>query len=593
VLDREVTRSQLISRRAFLLTTGKISLLSALLGRMFYLQILKGSEYKILSDKNRISLILIPPIRGAIFDKNKKLICENRSSFLLKLDKRRNKDYSKAIEKLFSICQFSDEEKKSIFSNLKKSNPKIPVTLINDMEWEKLALVEENIAELKGIYAEQIYVRKYNFPESFAHISGYVGKMTENDLRNSQEKFSQEFQIGKTGLEKQYESYLQGEFGLKKIEVDAKGNFISQIEKQEPISGQNIDLNIDSDLQEFTHHILPKEGASALVLDLEDGKVLAACSTPAFDPNKFVNGIDFEYWNSLINNPYKPLVNKISQSQYPPGSTFKLITILAALEAGIKPDQEFTCVGHVDIGKKAFHCWNKAGHGTLNMSDAIKHSCNSYMFNIARLIGADRILELAKKFGFGTQTNIDLPSELKGFVPDRNWKLKNFKFDWSLGDSFNISIGQGALLATPIQQLKMIAAFASNGKLFTPRLSKNLSQEFEQLNIKTEYFSLIKDAMFKVVNESGGTGSKAYSSIVSVSGKTGTSQVIAKRNANDDLSRASVKRERRNHALFAGFFPYEEPQYAVNIIVDHGGGGGAAAGPIAKNIAEYIYKNKL
>lgn len=591
MLDREVTRSQLISRRAFLLTTGKISLLSALLGRMFYLQILKGGEYKILSDKNRISLILIPPIRGAIFDKNKKLICENRSSFLLKLDKRRNKDYSKAIEKLFSICQFSDEEKKSIFSNLKKSNPKIPVTLINDMEWEKLALVEENIVELQGIYAEQIYVRKYNFPESFAHISGYVGKMTENDLRNSQEKFSQEFQIGKTGLEKQYESYLQGEFGLKKIEVDAKGNFISQIEKQEPISGQNIDLNIDSDLQEFTHHILPKEGASALVLDLEDGKVLAACSTPAFDPNKFVNGIDFEYWNSLINNPYKPLVNKISQSQYPPGSTFKLITILAALESGVKPEQEFTCSGHVDIGNKEFHCWNLNGHGRLDMVNSIKHSCNCYMFNIAKLIGAERIVELARKFGLGSLTNIDIPSEYKGFVPDRKWKLKNFKLDWSLGDSFNISIGQGALLSTPIQQLQLISAFATNGKLFKPNICKMPKSEFIKIDIQKDHLDLIKLAMFKVVNEAGGTARRAKSDLVTIAGKTGTSQVIAKKSKKDDLSLSTVKWERRNHALFAGFFPYEEPRYAINIIVDHGGSGGGVASPIAKEIAEFMYKN--
>jgi penicillin-binding protein 2 len=591
VLDREVLRNQLISRRTFLLASGKIGLLSLLLGRMFYLQLLKGNEYKVLSDKNRISLVLIPPSRGAIYDNKKIVICENRPSFLLKLDRRKNKDYAASLENFFEICNLNDEEKKSIFANLKKSPKKLPITLISDVEWNRLTLVEENLNELSGIYAEQILVRKYNYPESSSHLIGYVGKIAEKDLQDSSDQVSSEFQVGKIGIEKQYEDLLQGEFGYKKIEVDAKGNFVNQLEKINSISGQDLELNIDINLQDYIYSILPKEGASASVLDLIDGSVVALCSSPGYDPNKFVGGIDAEYWNSLINDPLKPLINKVCQSQYPPGSTFKLITILAALEAGIKPDQEFTCVGHVDLGKKTFHCWNKNGHGTLNMSDAIKHSCNSYMFNIARLIGADRILELAKKFGFGTQTNIDLPSELKGFVPDRNWKLKNFKFDWSLGDSFNISIGQGALLATPIQQLKMIAAFASNGKLFTPRISKKLPQEFQQLNIKSEFISLIKDAMFKVVNETGGTGSRAYSSIISVSGKTGTSQVIAKRNANDDLSRASVKREKRNHALFAGFFPSENPRYAVNIIVDHGGGGGSAAGPIAKNIAEYIYKN--
>jgi len=588
VLDREVIRHQLVSRRTFILTSGKVGILSALLGRMLYLQLIKGNEYQILSDKNRISLVITPPERGLIEDRNGFVISENRPSYFLKLDRRQSTTYKESLANLFELLKLDDDAKRSIFAKLKRTSYRTPVNLAQDISWENVALIEERIHDLSGIYIEATSLRKYNFPEIYSHITGYVGKISEAEQQELGQS-ANEFQMGKTGIEKQYEEVLQGELGYRKIEVDAHGLYINELEKVDSIKGNSINLNIDDNCQQHLHSVMNPIGSSAIVMDVSNGEVIASCSMPVFNPNEFVGGISSANWKKLMNDPYKPLINKVVQTQYPPGSNFKLITVLAALEAGILPTQKFFCSGSVAIGSRDFHCWHLSGHGELDMIDSIKHSCNCYMFNLGKLIGGDRILAVARRFGYGSLTGVDLPGEQKGFVPDREWKLKNFKFDWSLGDTFNIAIGQGALLSTPIQQVRMVAAFANGGKLLRPRFAQSCEQESIEISIKTEHLAIIREGMFRAVNIEGGTAFRSKANNTILAGKTGTSQVQAKKNAHDDLSRDSVRWQSRNHALFVGFVPFDNPIYAVSVIVDHGGGGAKSAAPIAKEICDHLF----
>ncbi len=588
MLDNEVLRHQLVSRRSFILAGSKITLLSALLARMFYLQLIKGNEYKILSDKNRISLVMLPPARGIIYDRNEVILAGNRPSFSAKLDRRQTKSYKKSIETLLDILSLSENEQKDIYSKLRKRSYRAPISLLEDISWERVSAIEERIFDLPAIYIEESTVRVYPLAEECCHVIGYVGKVSEQELQESGQ-CENDFQVGKSGMEKQYETFLQGKFGYRKLEVDAYGLYVNQIAKVEAIEGSKVKLNIDSELQTYLHSIMEPQGSSVIVMDVNNGEVIASASMPSFNPNDFVSGISQDNWKKLTTDPFKPLINKVIQTQYPPGSPFKIMTIIAALEAGISPSLTFHCSGAVMLGDKAFHCWYLAGHGTLDMVNAIKHSCNCYMYNIGKMIGAESILNVARKFGYGEQTGVDMPGELKGFVPSSAWKIRKFKFGWSVGDAFNISIGQGALLSTPLQQVRMVAAIANGGKLVTPRITRDQKVNIIDVDVKKEHLDLVREGMYKVVNEERGTAYRSRPTNVVMAGKTGTSQVQAKKHAHDDLSKSSVRWERRNHALFAGYAPFDSPKYAIGVIVDHGGGGASAAAPIAYKLCQNIF----
>jgi penicillin-binding protein 2 len=320
-----------------------------------------------------------------------------------------------------------------------------------------------------------------------------------------------------------------------------------------------------------------------------DGSILSCCSTPSYNPNNF-NFLSNKYWASLIHDPNKPLINKTIHSLYPPGSIFKLITILAALESGIATSHTINCNGGPVLGGNSFRCAKRTGHGILNMHDAIMYSCNIYMFEIAKLIGPEKIINIAKKFGFGSKTGIDLSSELAGFVPTLDWKQKELNKKWSLGDTFNLSIGQGFTLCTPMQLARFITAIAANGKLYTPKIVKS-EAEYIQLDVNNDHINFLKQAMHSTVNIIGGTGysAKLNHNEIHLAGKTGTSQVVAKKNTEDDLSRSDIAWNRRNHAIFTGYAPSENPKYSVTVYYDHGGGGGKAAAPIAKKILEQVF----
>lgn len=593
MLNKKILHNELISRRAFIIGVGKLGLLSLLGIRMFYLQLIKSDEYKTLSDKNRINFVVLPPARGRIYDLEGSILATNNPCYQLLIDRSINNNYLNELKIIAEILNFSEEKFNQIKQKIKASSRHTPLLIFDQLNWQQVSLIEEQKHKLTSIFIDIGYLRSYPFSSSASHLIGYLGQINEQEKQELSINGLSDYNIGKFGIEKYYDDKLRGEFGYKKIEVNAYGKQVREISGNPSKSGNDIHLNIDAKLQEQVQQYLNLQGSSAIVMDTNNGNVLICTSTPGFESNNF-SKLSGEYWQSLTTDPYKPLINKVIQNSYPPGSVFKIITVLAALEAGIKPNKTVFCSGGSVLGTNSFRCWHHQGHGNLDMLSALKHSCNIYMYEISRLIGADKILEVAREFGLGTKTGIDLSPESKGFVPSKEWKKQKLKLPWSIGDTFNLAIGQGFLGVTPIQLARFITAIASNGRLYTPRIVKN-DPEFYNVNINPENIKLIQEGLYNAVNVAGGTG--YYNRIVGedrqLAGKTGTSQVQSKANAKDDLSRDSIAWERRNHALFLGFAPYHDPKYSITVFVDHGGGGSKAAAPIARKIMSDVLDKYL
>jgi penicillin-binding protein 2 len=586
MLDNETIRGQLISRRTLVIGAGKLGMLFLLASRLFYMQFIKKDQYKTLSDKNRISIIIITPVRGQIYDINDIIIAKNNPCFRLLLDKSGNPKYSNEIKLITQLLSLEADQIEEINYRIKTGGKKFPVMIIDCLDWQQVSSIEERKAELVSIFVDTGYKRFYKSGFNTAHLLGYMG----SPKKEQQKEFGiidKNFKVGKSGIEEFYENSLRGQFGHKQIEINAFGKFIRSLAKSDSISGNDLKLYIDSELQGKVRLLLSEQGASAIVIDCTNGGVLLLSSSPSFEPNNF-NNLSTKYWNSLINNPYRPLINKTIQSTYPPGSVFKIITFLAALEAGFNPDTKISCNGSSALGRY-FHCSSKQGHGLLDMTKAIQYSCNSYVFEVAKIIGPDKIEQMARRFGFGKKTGIDLCGEQNGFVPSRAWKEERHGNKWSMGDTLNLSIGQGFLLSTPIQIAKFITAIATDGKLFVPMIVQGETR-FTNVNIKQEYIAFIKHALYAASNNIGGTSyySKLNLDGIKMSGKTGTAQVQSKSHINDDLSHANIAWERRNHAIFAGYAPSDNPKYAVSVYFDHGGGGGKNAAPIARDIMKEV-----
>jgi penicillin-binding protein 2 len=592
MLDENMLNKQIVTRRTFVIGIGKLSLLFLLAGRMFYMQFIKKDDYKTLSDKNSIKMIVINPTRGEIFDTNNETIAKNNSCFRLLLDKNGNPKFSLEIDLISKILELDNEQIHEIQKRVKRGGRRVPAIIVDCLDWQQIAVIEERRPELKSVFIDAGFDRHYPNDASTVHILGYMGRPNKTKLLPS--FIDENFKVGKNGIERYYENELRGEFGHKRIEVNAYGKYVRELGQNASISGKNLYLNIDSILQKKITSYLSPKGCSAIVMDCTNGSMLICSSSPGYDPNKFIN-LSIKYWNSLMNNPYKPLIDKTIKSLYPPGSIFKIITALAALESGVNPDDKIICTGGPILGGNKFRCSRSRGHGALNMIDAIKHSCNSYIYGIARQIGADKILEVATKFGFGQRTNIDLPGELSGFIPSQAWKKEKYGTRWNLGDTLNLSIGQGFLLTTPMQLTRMIAAIANGGKLLTPRIVSSEAEYTHQIDVSLEHLDIIKTALYHTINSPGGTGylSRVNYKSMRMAGKTGTAQVQAKKNAADNLSREDINWESRNHAIFSGYAPFNAPKFAISVYYDHGGGGGRAAAPIAKKIIQDVLKKYL
>lgn len=583
---RKYESKQTITRRTFVIAAGKIGFLFLLAGRMFYMQFLKKDEYKTLSDKNRIKIIILSPTRGEILDSNYEIIAKNNSCFRLFLDKNIQKNFFTELNLIYEILALDEDQKYEIEKRIKHGSRKLPIIIIDYLDWTQISLIEERRPDLKSIFIDTGLERYYPFAESMSHITGYLGR-SNNSSDYIDPVISKNFKTGQTGLEKYYEEYLRGDFGHKHIEINAHGKYIRELGNKNAVKGEDLYLNIDIHLQEKANNYLDKKGSSAILMNCNTGQILVCASSPSYDPNKF-NKLSHKYWNDLNNNINKPLINKTIREIYPPGSVFKIITVLAALESGISLEKKVNCTGKPFIGGNKFRCHNHSGHGNINMMNALKFSCNTYIYELAKEIGANKIIEIAKSFGFGDITKIDLPMELSGFLPSPEWKKKKYNSKWTIGDTLNLSIGQGFLSATPMQLIRMIAAIGNEGKLVTPRIKANEEEEYSYVNIDTKNLKIIKNLLYDVVNKQGGTSyfSKLDYKSIHMAGKTGTAQVKAKKNAFDDLNSKEIEWKNRNHAIFAGFAPYKNPEYAVLVFYDHGGGGGKSAAPIAKKIMQ-------
>lgn len=580
-----------ITRRALFLGASQLAFVGALGARMQYLQLDQADQYRLLADENRINIRLLPPARGLIYDRNGIALATNKPVYRITMIREDAGDVDAVVARLTALAPIDPEELSRALDELKRRSPFVPVTIADDVTWNDIAEVAVNAPALPGVTPEVGLTRLYPLDSDFAHIVGYVGAVNEADLNRVDDRDPllqiPRFQIGKIGVEAKLEKTLRGTAGTKRIEVNAVGRVMRELGREEGEAGANLQLTIDSALQNYVQARLKGESAAAVVIDTVTGDLLAIGSTPAFDPNKFVNGISQADYTALLENKYRPLPNKAMQGIYPPGSTFKMITALAALEAGVVTSEDTVkCKGHVEVGGRRFHCWKRSGHGNMNLLNSLKNSCDVYYYEMAQRAGIEKISAMARRFGFGTKFDIPMSSVAKGLAPTKAWKRENRDADWVIGDSLNASIGQGFVLSSPLQQAVMSARIAT-GKAVIPRLIKSINgvevplKGGEDMGLNENHLRLVRKGMFAVSNASGGTAyrSRILGDAYQMAGKTGTSQV-----GNKVVRNSDVAWEKRDHALFVSFAPYDNPRIAVSVIVEHGGGGSKAAAPIARDI---------
>ena len=596
-MRRDFRKNKLFNRRTFLLSGAQASLTTILITRLAYLQLIKYDEYSTKSDINRIKPLINPAPRGIIVDRNGFPMTKNDQNYRLLLYSENKSNIQNTIDSVAKILDLDAQAQDLMMKRIKNIRRKSMISLIDHLPWEDLARIESNYHKLSGISIDSGTVRKYPYPYETAHFIGYVSVPSEKEINeNEQNLFMHpDFKVGKSGVEKSFDDHLRGKFGVKYVEVNAYGIPIRTLSTKPYNEGNKLNLTIDFRLQKFTSERIREDSASVVVMDVKTGEILTLASNPAFDPNNFVEGVSKDYWQELMNDPRKPLTNKAISAIYPPGSTFKLMTALAGLQNGINPANRVYCNGSYHLGRSTFRCWKEEGHGSVDMSDAIKHSCNVYFFTIANMIGGENVTNMAKRFGYGDYFDISLHGVKSGTVPSDEWKRKTFNQPWVGGDTLNTAIGQGFVLATPLQMAIITARIANGGVPINPYLvkNKNIHDQFDNLKSKTliekRHLDLIREGMNRVVNEVGGTG---YSRRIDVkgfemAGKTGTSQVISKR---ESEMTNEEKKMNKNHALFTGFAPVSDPKYAVSVMVEHGGAGSQSAAPIGRDVLLEIQK---
>lgn len=592
---RDIRKNKIFSRRSLILGAIQTTLGASLLLRLSYLQIFKHKEYSGKSDNNSIKPIIKPAGRGKVLDRYGIALTENRTNFRLLLYLNSKRSSEKIIEKISEILELSAEKKQSLLEKLQNAKRKRIISLIENLDYAELSRIESFSHKLEGVSIESGFLRNYLYGHETAHFLGYVSLPSEAEIDENQQALflHPDFRIGKSGIEKSFDEALRGKYGVKYVEVDVRENPIKTLSTSKEIEGSTLNLTIDLELQKYVTNRIKNIVASVVVMNVKSGEILSYASSPSFDPNEFVEGISTKYWQELIDNPKKPLSNKPISALYPPGSPFKLMTALAALENNVNPLKKVFCNGSYRIGRRTFHCWKEEGHGNVDMSDAIKHSCNTYFYTIANQIGNEKIAKIAREFGYGQKIDISLFGSKSGLVPDDEWMQKYFKRPWQGGDTLNMAIGQGSLLATPIQMALVCARIANGGVPIKPYLVKNhnINKQFEALKdekiVKSSHLQIIQQGMNRVMNETGGTAyfSRIYKKDFEMAGKTGTAQIISKREK--EMS-AYEKTNLANHGLFIGFAPVSNPKYSISVVVEHGGSGSGSAAPVARDIMMFI-----
>ena len=590
--------SRRVTRRALLLGGAMTAMFAAIGGRMRYLGVEQADEFRLLAEENRINIRLIPPTRGLIQDRNGKVIAQNEQNYRVVITREDAGDVEAVLNRLSHVMSLTRADMTDALDALKKNSPFVPITVKDRLDWETFSRVALNAPALPGITPETGTSRVYPRDADLAHVLGYVGPVSEKDLEGVENPAPvlriPKFQIGKIGVEKWMEDTLRGAAGTKRIEVNHIGRVMRELDRVEGKPGADVQLTIDSGVQNFIQARLGEESAACVVMDVQNGDVIAAVSSPSFDPNLFVRGISNTDFRYLMDHDHRPMANKAVQGAYPPGSTFKMVTALAALEAGvITPESSFRCPGHLEAGGRKFHCWRRGGHGTVNLERSLMESCDVYFYEVALKVGIDKIAEMGRRLGLGMRHDLPMSAITEGNMPDKAWKQERYKADWVIGDTINASIGQGYVLTSPLQLAVMTARVAS-GRVIKPRLVRAIDGRevpvvpAESLGFATSNLSAVQGGMVAVMNGKAGTArsSRIAAEGMRMAGKTGTAQVrniSAAERASGVISNDNLPWARRDHALFVGYGPVENPRYAVSVVVEHGGGGSAVAAPIARD----------
>ena len=573
----EASQAFSFSRRAMVLSGAQIGVGVLLAGRMTWLAVAENERYSSLSESNRVNMTLVPPRRGWIVDRKGLPIANNRTDFRVDIIPDRLQDKDRVIGLLTSLLSLPEEEVARINAELKRSVGFRPVQVAENLDWERFAAVSVRIPELPGVAPTRGFSRSYPLGAAVGHLTGYVGAASAEQFKETRNPLyvTPGFKLGKDGLEKTLDTELRGSAGAKRIEVTARGKLVRELATRADIPGRTTRLTIDAGLQEYAARRLGTNSGSAVVFDCHSGEMLAMVSTPSYDPNSFSDGISHQEWQMLSGNDHVPLMNKVTQGLYPPGSTVKPMNGLALLAAGVHPDERVHCSGAMRVGTGTFHCHKRRGHGPVNLKQAIMLSCDIYFYEMIRRLTYDRVAPIARMVGLGKKYDLPFTPQRYGTIPDSAWKLKKYKAPWTVADSLNASIGQGYVLANPLQLAVMSARIAS-GRAIEPHILAGAdSRNAPALDVSAEHLEIIRDAMSGVVN-GGGTGGASRLQIpgVQLAAKTGTAQVrritMAERKTGV-LSNAALPFKMRDHALFVCFAPADNPRYAAAVVLEHNG----------------------
>jgi penicillin-binding protein 2 len=602
-VNNENQHQKLFGRRAAILAGGQALLAATLAGRMYQLQVIDKGRYAVLADENRLNLRLLAPPRGRIFDRFGVPLADNGQNYRVVVVPEQAGNLDATLSALGGLIEITDADRHRIFRDAKRKHSFVPIVVHTNLTWEEMARIEVAVPELPGVAIEQGMIRHYPYGQTLAHVLGYVAAVSERELTGDPMLELPDFRIGKAGVEKSQDLRLRGTAGTSEVEVNAAGRVVREIAHRAGEPGQDLVLGLDMAMQDFVTKRCEKEPSiSCVLLDAITGDVLSLVSSPSFDPTAFSSGLTQAMWQELSTDPRNPLNNKAVGGVYPPGSTFKPVVALAALDAGvITPDTTINCPGYLEMGDATFHCWQKGGHGGLHLRDAIKKSCDVFFYETAKRAGIDRIAAMAHRFGFGAQLGVDIPGERGGLIPTRDWKLATAGTAWQPGETLNAGIGQGAVLATPLQVVTMAARLVT-GRAVVPHLLRDGRLQpggdqhppaFSGMGLNPRHLAVVLEGMSAVVNEQGGTAytARITDPLFAMGGKSGTSQVrhISQYEREHGVRKnTDVPWRERDHALFVAFAPVGAPRYVCAVVVEHGGetggGGSAVAAPICRDV---------
>ncbi|HHL34026.1 MAG TPA: penicillin-binding protein 2 [Desulfobulbaceae bacterium] len=597
-------------KRAFYAAFVIIFFFAVLVARLWFLQVQQGEKYDQLADSNRVRYLEIAAPRGNILDSMGREIVTNRPSFNVVWIRENNRLDDTLLKKMAAVLDVDVSDLLAKIRKMAGTPGHIPIRLAEDIDWNKVAYIENNRMNLPGIKIEVVPLRVYHYGNVASHIIGYLGEINEKELKASKEgEYRGGDLIGKMGLERLREKDLRGEKGRHYMEVNALGFEQRNLKGIEPLPGNDLQLTIDMDLQRTAEETMAagEKSGAVVAVEVNSGRILAAASAPTLELDKFIGGISYKNWQAMLDNPLHPLINKIVQGQYPPGSTYKLVTATAGLaERVISPDSIIYCPGHYRFGNRIYRCWKHSGHGAVDLNRALSESCDVYFYQVGQRLGVDRLAKYARMFGLGRKTGVEMEHEKSGLIPTSAWKKKRFGKVWQEGETLSIAIGQGFDLVTPLQLAFMTATVANGGTLYKPGLVEQVRdpdgkviEQFEpeivdRLTGQGRNLQLVRKGLIEAVNGRHGTGRRARLKDlgITVAGKTGTAQVVRLKQYRH-LKDKDIPYKYRDHAWFTCFAPAENPEIAVTVLVEHGFHGGSGAAPVAKAVLEAYFRKRL